>query len=165
MNLKKQRIEIAVTSLIMGIACYLQYVAYTSKVRTKVQGMKSMTFPKVILYGIIVLCAVTLIRGILNYRKLKKQEAGTAEKTTGKVDFRIPMTVGMIILYALLWNVLGFVISSMLFVCVESILLDRSKPWWQALIIGVAYVIIVYLIFGAGFKVNFPEPILDAVIG
>lgn len=49
MDLKKQRIEMAVTGLMLGLASYLQYIAYHTKARTNVQGMQSMTFPKIIL--------------------------------------------------------------------------------------------------------------------
>ena len=73
MDLKKQRIEMAVTGLMLGLASYLQYIAYHTKARTNVQGMQSMTFPKIILYLMMFLCAVTLVRGIITYRKLKKE--------------------------------------------------------------------------------------------
>ena len=73
MDLKKQRIEMAVTGLMLGLASYLQYIAYHTKARTNVQGMQSMTFPKIILYLMMFLCAVTLIRGMITYRKLKKE--------------------------------------------------------------------------------------------
>ena len=168
MDLKKQRVEIAVTSLILALACYLEYVAYTTKVRTKVQGMQSMTFPKIILYVLIFLCAIVLVKGILNYIKLKKQAEPDTGKDTGNkktFDYRIPLTVALIIMYAALWNVIGFVLSSYIFVSIESILLDHSKAWWHALLIALGYVVIVYLIFSVGFKVHFPEPILDALIG
>lgn len=49
MDLKKQRMEMAVTGLMLGLASYLQYIAYHTKARTNVQGMQSMTFPKIIL--------------------------------------------------------------------------------------------------------------------
>lgn len=34
MDLKKQRIEMAVTGLMLGLASYLQYIAYHTKART-----------------------------------------------------------------------------------------------------------------------------------
>lgn len=49
MDLKKQRIEMAVTGLMLGLASYLQYIAYHTKARTNVQGMQSMTFPKIMI--------------------------------------------------------------------------------------------------------------------
>ena len=39
MDLKKQRIEMAVTGLMLALASYLQYIAYHTKARTNVQGM------------------------------------------------------------------------------------------------------------------------------
>ena len=168
MDLKKQRAEMSVTSFILALTCYLQYVAYTSKVRTKVDGIKSMTFPKVVLYTIIVLCLIVLVQGILNYRKLKKTVANTENTEVHekkKFDIRILVTIGLILLYAVLWNVIGFTLSSILFVFVESMLLDHSKPWWHGLLIAVGYVIIVYLVFALGFKVSFPEPIFDVLMG
>ncbi len=173
MDLKKQRAEIAVTSLILAIAGYLQYVAYTSKERTKVQGMRSMTFPKAILYVIMALCLIVLVRGVIQYVKLRRQEkSAPAVREKGgfpawlkTIDIRIPLSVGLFILYAAMWNVVGFVISSFLFFLAESLLLDRGKPWWHALLIAVVYVAVVYLIFSVGFKVRFPEPILEELFG
>lgn len=86
MDLKKQRIEMAVTGLMLGLASYLQYIAYHTKARTNVQGMQSMTFPKIILYLMMFLCAVTLIRGIITYRKLKKEM--TSAPSASKRDRR-----------------------------------------------------------------------------
>lgn len=41
MDLKKQRIEMAVTGLMLGLASYLQYIAYHTKERTKVPLIRS----------------------------------------------------------------------------------------------------------------------------
>lgn len=169
MDLRKQRIEIAVTSAILALTGYLQYVAYTTKVRTNVQGMQSMAFPKIILYVMMALCLVTLAGGIRKYRRLKKELEDLPEKQEKVKEPLIPAKVlistGLIIVYALCWNWIGFLLSSVLFVFAESRLLDSSKPIWQSVAVAAGYTIIIYLIFSVGFGVRFPEPIFEGFLG
>ena len=165
MDLKKQRIEIAVTGLILGIAGYLQYVAYHTKVRTNVQGMQSMTFPKIILYVMMLLCTVTLIKGIVNYGKLRKEAGKESEPAQKGRMLKIAATIVLIAVYAAMWNVIGFILSSLIFFFAESMLLDSSGSWKKAVVIAIVYTIVVYVVFGFCFGVSFPEPILEAILG
>ena len=115
MDLKKQRIELAVTGLMLGLASYLQYIAYHTKARTNVQGMQSMTFPKIILYLMMFLCAVTLIRGIITYRKLKKEMTSAPSASQKGQATKIIVTILLIVVYAAMWNVIGFFVSTLIF--------------------------------------------------
>ena len=167
MDLRKKRIEIAVTSVILALSGYLQYVAYTTKVRTNVQGMKSMDFPKLMLYLMMLLCVCVIINSVRDYRRLKKEaEAQQAEKPKEPfIHKKVFISVALIILYTICWEILGFTLSSIIFVFIESRLLDDRKPWWHALVIAFVYTLILYCVFHFGFGVQFPEPIFDAILG
>ena len=164
MDLKKQRIEMAVTGLMLGLASYLQYIAYHTKARTTVQGMQSMTFPKIILYLMMFLCAVTLIRGIITYRRLKKEMTSAPSASQKGQATKIIVTILLIVVYAAMWNVIGFFVSTLIFFFVESMLLDTSFSWKKAALLSILYATVVYAVFGLCFNVSFPEPILDMIL-
>ena len=161
MDLKKQRIEMAVTGLMLGLASYLQYIAYHTKARTNVQGMP---FPKIILYLMMFLCAVTLIRGIITYRKLKKEMTSAPSASQKGQATKIIVTILLIVVYAAMWNVIGFFVSTLIFFFVESMLLDTSFSWKKAALLSILYATVVYAVFGLCFNVSFPEPILDMIL-
>ena len=170
MDLKKQRIEIAVTALIMALAGYLQYSAYHTKQRTNVQGMQSMTFPKIVLFLILGMCAIVLVQGILNYRRLKakqnkEQAVQSAAGSANGGTMKIVLTTIMIVAYACMWKVIGFTLSSIVFVFAESMLLDRETSPAKALLIAAVYTAVVFVVFGVCFGVSFPEPIFEALMG
>ena len=73
--------------------------------------------------------------------------------------------MALIILYTICWEIIGFTLSSMIFVFVESRLLDNEKPWKQAVLIALVYTVLLYSVFHFGFGVQFPEPIFEAILG
>ncbi len=166
MDIRKLKCEIGVTSFILAATIYLQYVAYTTKVRTNVQGMQSMDFPKIILYLLIILCLFILITGIrklVKFRRLEKAQ-NQGQETVDKppmIHKKIILSTGLIIAYAIAWNIIGFILSSIAFFYVESRVLDNEKPWWQVLLLSLGYTAIVYVVFGLAFRVSFPEPIFE----
>lgn len=164
-EIRKQKIEIAVTSFLLAATGYLQSVAYTTKVRTNVQGMQSMTFPKILFYIQMALCAFVLISGLLKLQKLKKQQqeksGETVQAKTPLIHQKILISVGLIVLYAIAWEFIGFCLSTVIFFFTESIVLDREKPWWHILLLALGYTALIYSVFHLGFGVAFPEPLFE----
>ena len=184
MDLTKQKMEIAVTACLLALTGFLLMVAYQTPANFKVEGMASMDFPKAIFWIQMILCAYILAKGILNYRKMKAELAALApvvpsadkavaagevpgEEAALKQPFmqrEVAITLALIIAYAVCWNIIGFGLSSFLFFVAESIVLDRERPIWQALLLGVIMTAVIYFAFGFVFRVSFPEPLLDLIL-
>ncbi len=121
-------------------------------------GMQSMTFPKVIFSIIIILCAYKLVMNLIAMAKDK-------EFYFEKIDKRVVISLVMIIVYAALWEVIGFGLSSLLFVIFEAKLLRPQSAWWKAVAVGVGSTGVLYFIFGFLFNVDFPEPLIELIFG
>lgn len=165
MDRGKRITELLISSFVLAVSVYLLQVAYTSKIRLNVSGMNAMDFPKAILYALIVLCLYVILAGAYKLYKAGKAQPGTAENPPSKRPFQweVPVSIVLIILYAIGWPRIGFILSSLVFVFLESRLLDRSKPWWHALAVAIGYTLLIYFGFSKGFGVNFPEPVLRAM--
>ena len=107
----------------------------------------------------LVLCIGMLTKNVVEICK---------EKSLGefkKLDKRVLIMLAMIIVYAVLWEVIGFCLSSILFVTASSLLLRKNCGWVKALIVGIGSTVILYFVFGYLFKVDFPEPLLELIFG
>ncbi len=122
-----------------------------------VNGMQSMTFPKVIFGIIIVMCAVKLLMNII--WMIRSGEYGFE-----LLDRRILISLVMIIVYAALWQIIGFGLSSVIFVTIESKLLRNNAPWLHCALVGLGTTVVLYFVFGFLFNVDFPEPILEMIM-
>ncbi len=120
-------------------------------------GMQSMTFPKVIFSVIVILCAIKLIANIVTMIR-------TGEYGFEMVDHRIIISLVMIVLYAVLWEVIGFGISSVIFTLIESKILRSNAKWINCFFVGAGTTVVLYFIFGFLFNVDFPEPILELIL-
>lgn len=136
---------------------FLEKTAFSTKSRA-LDGMQSMTFPKFIFAFIILLCSIKLIGNVLHMVKNKEY---AYESLNGKVI----ASLLFIIVYAGLWQVLGFGLSSVLFVSLESFILRPQTKVWKSIIVAIGSTLVLYFVFGYLFKVSFPEPILDLIIG
>ena len=64
-----------------------------------------------------------------------------------------------------MWKVIGFSLSTLLFFIGEAIYLDRKRPLWLTILIGVIATVFMYVVFGVLFKVSLPDPLMDMVRG
>lgn len=143
--------------LFICVFSYLFKVAMSAK-SLKVNGMKSMTFPKGIIAVMIILCAAKLISNIIQAVR-RHNESGEPFERLHPIKL---LTLALIIVYAALWNVTGFAISSLLFITVEAkILRWKDCSWLKAFAVSVGATAAIYLIFGFLFSVDFPEPLLS----
>ena len=71
-----------------------------------------------------------------------------------------------IVIYAFLWNFLGFGLSTVLFVTLESHYLRPKTSFLKCLLVGVGSTLVLYFVFGLlfNFNVDFPEPILALIL-
>ncbi len=178
MKKEERFFERIVLLLLLAGAAFLYYTAGLSKSVATGADMASMDFPKGILLVLMVFCAGKLMAGLAAQLKQNGGRTTPAQadqpapepqaadfSSTGKRDPRTVLTMAAIVIYALFWRILGFCISSFLFFFAESILLKRDTPRLRAVLISAFVTLAIYVIFGMAFGVDFPEPLLELVIG
>ena len=155
-NKKTEKVyENIVYVLFICVFSYLFKVAMSARV-IKVNGMKSMTFPKGIIAVMIVLCSAKLITNIITEVK-HRSESGEKFERLHPIKL---LTLLLIIVYAALWNVIGFGLSSLLFITAEAKLLRWNEcSWLKSFLVGAGATLVIYLVFGFLFNVDFPEPL------
>ena len=159
MKKEEQLYERVVLILLLLGTAYLYFVAGQSKSVATGNDMASMDFPKAILAILGALCVVALGINISRGAKMKQK------KFEGAVDKRTWMTAAAIIIYACLWEFIGFVLSSFIFFFAEAFILKRDVKKLQAAAVAIGTTIGIYVIFGVAFGVDFPEPILELLAG
>lgn len=160
---KNDRIMEAVAIVVIFLLTLLFfYIACTTKTKAVTGGIQPMDFPKVVLgvqLFLLVIAAVQLIG-----RGRKNTDEAVREKEETLVDKRVVFSIAAILIYIICWNVLGFCLSSFLFFSYEAHLLDKEDKLWKILVLGLVVTILIYLIFGVGFKVSFPEPLMELLL-
>lgn len=140
-------------------------------------GMASYTFP-VFIYAIMLVCCIILIiqNRMMERKKAKeykemdeKEREGLSEEKKKeyifeKIDRRVWITIGAILVYVALWQVIGFMISTLIFVTCEAKILKKETPIWQCLLVAVGAVLIIYLIFVRLFSISLPETFLNSIM-
>ena len=165
-----QKYENIVLAVFIVTFSYLFYTAMTSE-SYNFDGIASMTFPKYIIGAVIVLCVIRLVTNCCIAKKnqsavlqkKEEQEESMNGLTPQQHSRKIMLTLLFIIVYSLLWNVLGFALSTCLFVFLEAKFLRPSSSWISCLVVGIGATVVLYFIFGFLFNVEFPEPILGLI--
>ena len=155
--------ERIVLFLLLLAAGGLYLSASQAKVVATGTDMASMDFPKGILIVLVLLCGIKLVGNLVSLTKEKTNEEKNDEKVP--LDKRTWMTAVCIVLYAALWNIFGFCLSSFVFFYTEALVLKRDAGKKQAAMISIGVTIFIFVIFGMVFGVDFPEPILDLIMG
>ena len=127
---------------------------------------KPYDFPNVALIVIAVLCLFLLVKTIIGMSKDKKQAAETPDKRTEEEKavaktnlMKSRITLGLIIVYVILWKFLGFFIATPIFVFAECMVLPEKRVWWKALACAGATTVACYLVFTLLFQIHFPNPL------
>ena len=85
-----------------------------------------------------------------------------AEANTKSANLRILTMVVYIVLYAFLFNILGFVMSTSLMTIFVGKLFGAK--WWQAIVGGVVMSVLFFLLFDRALDVVLPQGILGGVL-
>lgn len=99
--------KLVLALLLLGTG-FLYYNAATAKIVSPDSDMASMDFPK----GILTILAVLCIGKIITTCITSAKEHSLDDESRIFVDRRTWMTAISIIIYAILWNVIGFCLSS-----------------------------------------------------
>ena len=74
------------------------------------------------------------------------------------------MAAALIVVYAALWKVVGFMIATLLFITTESKVLKKDAPLWQCSLVALGADVVIYLIFVRLFSISLPETFLRAIL-
>lgn len=154
--------EAVAVGLIFVLTLLFFYIACTTKTKAAAGGIQPMDFPKIILGIQLILLAAVTVRMIASIKKDIGEKA--KEDKEPLVDRRVALSVAAILIYIICWNILGFCLSSFLFFSYEAHLLDKEDKLWKILVLGLAVTGMIYLIFSIGFKVSFPEPLVELLV-
>ena len=72
------------------------------------------------------------------------------------------------VLYVIMWNIIGFTLSTIIYVALISKRLESERPWRQVIPVAIGLGLFVFLLFTVVFKVFFPDrimrPIMDFIL-
>ncbi len=178
MKNKTARVFELIAALLLGTYSAVMIIyAKTHPASMTGDGMASYTFP-VIMYAVMLVCCIILIiqNRITAAKKAKeyKQLTETERKNIGeekkkeyvfeKLDVRVWITIALILIYVALWQILGFMISTFLFVICEAKVLKKDEPIGKCILVALGAVLIIYLIFVRLFSISLPETFLSNFI-
>ena len=105
-------------------------------------------FPLIISFFLLILSISIIMQGL-------KDESEKKEK--GKIDIKSLLIFGLIcILYLLVFNFLGFVLSTIVLLVLLMMLLGERR-WWFILLVSVISSLIIYLLFAKYLSVMLPK--------
>ena len=147
-----------VTSIIT-IAVGLTYMimAFNFPDATIGRPMEPKIFP--IMLGIVltILGLALLIEELIKNSKNKDANKETIKLSFGNNGKKIAITVINAIAYALLFNILGYVLSTIIFLEVELLIFGGLKSWKISTIVSVIFSIIAFLIFNTLLGLYLPK--------
>lgn len=157
--------ETTVIVIIMIVSVIMLVSAYTTKSYISTDGMASMDFPKVVLWMIMGLCTIVLIQSILDIIKNTKREK-EVKKADGEflhIPIKVLLIIALIIIYSLLWNFIGFTLSTLLLIVAVLFVLNHSKFTLKRFIISLVFSVGMYLLFAKAFAVPIPDILMESI--
>lgn len=152
---------INLVSSIITIAVGLTYMimAFNFPDATIGRPLEPKIFP--IMLGIVltILGLALLIEELI---KNSKNKEANKEKETIKLSFgnngkKIAITVVNAIVYAILFNILGYILSTIIFLEVELLIFGGLKSWKVSTIVSVLFSVIAFLIFNTFLGLYLPK--------
>ena len=116
-------------------------------------------FPAILAFCLIAFGAAQLVKEIR-----ARRAAGPGPNTfSGKAAAQIVATIANCLLYASVFERLGFVFSTILFLMIEFVIFDSWRVWKRGIIIAVVFTLIMYLVFGLLLGIVLPRSPLGFV--
>ncbi len=159
MENKTTRLFELLAAVLLGMySAVMIFYGITHPVEAANSGMKSYTFP-LAMYGIMLVCCVILI--IQNRAAAVRSNK---DEKLEKLDKRVWITIAAILTYVALWKVIGFMLSTFLFVAGESKVLKRDEPVSRCAAVALGAVVVIYIVFVKVFSISLPETFLGRLI-
>ena len=127
MQKSERKTELIVLLLIIAAICGLLRTAAAAASKFVGKGIGPMAFPQVIL---IMMLLLSLARLVFTLRYLVQNRS--QQDTSPKIDPRVWATYILIIVYAALWNVLGFSISTFVYFIAQAAHKERCEKCYDS---------------------------------
>lgn len=120
-------------------------------------------FPALLGFSLIILGFALVIQEILNRKHQAQETADGAERSNGnnikfgKSEKQIALTLLNGLVYSLLFNPIGYIISTILFLTCELFIFDGPKIWKKALLIAIIFSVVAYVIFDLLLGIYLPK--------
>lgn len=148
---------INLVSSIITIAVGLTYMimAFNFPDATVGRPMEPKIFPIMLGIALTILGLALLIQELMKNSKNKEKE--TIKLSFGNNGKKIAITVVNAIVYAILFNILGYVLSTIIFLEVELLIFGGLKSWKVSTIVSVLFSVIAFIIFNTLLGLYLPK--------
>lgn len=166
MEARKLKIsELTASLFFMIFSGYMLYLSYTTKVSMGAYSGRELSpywFPKIVLIIMLTfscICFLFTIKWFINNRRVTEKKVGFFEIHHKKSV----ITYCLLVVYALLWNVIGFSLSTVIYFSLQTKVMDKERSWMQIILISVVFTAGLVLLFSTLFNVKLPEPIIKSI--
>lgn len=148
---------INLVSSIITIAVGLTYMimAFNFPDATVGRPMEPKIFPIILGIALTILGLALLIQELMKNSKNKEKE--TIKLSFGNNGKKIAITIVNAIIYALIFNALGYVLSTIIFLEVELLIFGGLKSWKVSTIVSVLFSVIAFIIFNTLLGLYLPK--------
>ncbi len=155
--------------LMTGFFFLLVTVVYSSQIpiikRTKISPVNSAFLPLIISIGMGILTVCQLYCAYIDIKKRPLQQESVQMEQASDIN-RVICTLGCALVYVILFQPLGFVISSIAYLFAQMCVLAPKEERKPVLffIVSVISVIAIYLLFYKGLRLMLPNGILTGIL-
>lgn len=100
--------------------------------------------------------ALTILSAIWLFTGIKAEPNQDQEKFFSKLWYKPPVALGLMAIYAWAMEVVGYIISTLIFIFVWMFLIEREK-WVTILLVSTLGTAVMYTLFGVFLKVPIPK--------
>ena len=137
------------------IASAILWLLISQQIQSLEKGMvTASTVPRIAIGGLFICALLLFVQGLRLPKKTIVLEKDMVSSPKFKKEFKSVIFALILLAYGLLFNVIGYIVDTALLV-VAILLFYRSKKWWFYGI-GIATVLLIYLVFSQVLNVNLP---------
>lgn len=137
------------------IASAILWLLIPQQIQSLEKGMvTASTVPRIAIGGLFICALLLFVQGLRLPKKTIVLEKDMVSSPKFKKEFKSVIFALILLAYGLLFNVIGYIVDTALLV-VAILLFYRSKKWWFYGI-GIATVLLIYLVFSQVLNVNLP---------
>lgn len=137
------------------IASAILWLLIPQQIQSLEKGMvPASTVPRIAIGGLFICALLLFVQGLRLPKKTIVLEKDMISSPKFKKELKSVIFALILLAYGLLFNVIGYIVDTALLV-VAILLFYRSKKWWFYGI-GIATVLLIYLVFSQVLNVNLP---------
>lgn len=158
--MKKANIVSAIIGMLFSLAAFLKTLTFKKFTNVPV-GPEF--FPRILAAALFICCLILLITSILKKEEKGKEEKAPTISPLNKDMQKCLLGLLIIVVYALLWNVIGFIIATPVAVFLMIFILGRRNYLTMA-IISVAATVVIFCAFKFLLQIEMPMGFLEDFI-